>query len=410
MSQRVSRFAYPLSLVAHRIPGLALGCVIVLLCFSVLQAIEQGSISGTVQKAGQGIAEHRIMLVRFGPNREVHRTPGQTDAQGHFVFDQLETATHFEYFVGIQYDEQLYRSKPIVLQSGEARTGILVEVAESSLALPPEASRQQAPLQVVSQQIVVIQQKDRLRVGEILKILNATSTPYLGNTLPGMAQKVSLHLPLPPGHIDFADVQGLAAEHLNYHASGLYYTAPIAPGEHRIAYTYSLSLRNALAILLTERSLPTSRLDVLVDDKHLVVASDLKFEGHVTLDSHVFARFQGTNLPGASRAWLQFSPRGEVSAALQITAYALVVGIALVGIIMPLSTFWRRAPTDMRPVAPARDSHQDGDASQLRLLHNIAQLDARRAAGMIDDGMYHQHRDAYKQQLQTLMQQRQETS
>lgn len=27
-----------------------------------------------IQKAGQGIAEHRIMLVRFGPDREVHRT------------------------------------------------------------------------------------------------------------------------------------------------------------------------------------------------------------------------------------------------------------------------------------------------------------------------------------------------
>lgn len=344
-------------------PGLFPGCLIVLLFFSVLQAAEQGSIRGIIQQAGQGIAEHRIMLVRFGPNSEVHRTPGQTDAQGHFVFDQLETAEHFEYFVGIQYDGQLYRSAPVVLQSGEERTGVIVEVAKNTTAQPQEESGQQAPLQVVSHHIVIVQQEDRLRVREILKILNATSTPYIGKTPPRMAQNVSLHLPLPPGHVDFADVQGLLAEHLNYHASGLYYTAPIAPGEHRIAYTYSLSLRNALAVLLTERSLPTSRLEVLVDDKHLVVASDLKFEGRVSLDSHVFARFQGTNLPGASRAWLQFSPRGEVSAALQITAYALVVGIALAGIIVPLSTFWRKRPTEIRPAGPARESKQDGDVS-----------------------------------------------
>jgi hypothetical protein len=409
MLQIVSRFAHPLFFAVHRMPGLFLGCLIVLL-FSALQAAEQGSIGGVIQQAGQGIAEHRIMLIRFGPDREVHRTPGQTDAQGHFVFDQLETAKHFEYFVGIQYDGQLYRSEPIVLQSGEARTGVIVEVAKNTTAQSPEESGQQAPLRAVSHHIVIVQQEDRLRVREILKILNATATPYLGKTLPRMAQHVSLYLPLPPGHVDFADVQGLSAEHLNYHASGLYYTAAIAPGEHLIAYTYSLSLRHALAVLLTERSLPTSRLEVLVDDTHLVVASDLKFEGRVSLDSHVFARFQGTNLPGASRAWLQFSPRGEVSAALQITAYALVVGIALAGIIVPLSTFWRKHPTAIRAAQPGPESKQDEDVSQWRLLHNIAHLDAQREAGTIDEVIYHQHRDAYKRQLYTLMQQRQETS
>ncbi len=88
MLQIVSRLSHRRSLATHRMSCLAFGGLLVLLFFSVLHAAEPGRISGMIQQAGQGIAEHRIMLIRFGPNDEVHRTPGQTDAQGRFVFDQ----------------------------------------------------------------------------------------------------------------------------------------------------------------------------------------------------------------------------------------------------------------------------------------------------------------------------------
>ncbi len=64
-----------------------------------------GRIRGVIQREGQGFAEQRIMLIRFGPNQEVQRTPGQTDAEGRFLFDNLETGSAFTYFVGIRYQE-----------------------------------------------------------------------------------------------------------------------------------------------------------------------------------------------------------------------------------------------------------------------------------------------------------------
>src|SRR5690242_16785226 len=56
-----------------------------------LSAEEQGSISGVIQHAGRGVAAHRIMLIRRGPQQEIQRTPGQTDAHGGFHFGQLAT-------------------------------------------------------------------------------------------------------------------------------------------------------------------------------------------------------------------------------------------------------------------------------------------------------------------------------
>ena len=88
-----------------------------------------GRIRGIIQREGKGFAEQRIMLIRFGPNQDVQRFPGQTDAEGRFLFENLETGPAFTYFVGIRYKEQLHRSDPVILQSEEPAE-VVLEVSE----------------------------------------------------------------------------------------------------------------------------------------------------------------------------------------------------------------------------------------------------------------------------------------
>src|SRR5262245_47010638 len=88
-----------------------------------------GRIRGIVQREGQGFAEQRIMLIRFGPNQDVQRFPGQTDAEGRFLFENLETGPAFTYFVGIRYKEQLRRSDPVILKNAEP-VEVVLEVSE----------------------------------------------------------------------------------------------------------------------------------------------------------------------------------------------------------------------------------------------------------------------------------------
>ena len=59
-----------------------------------------GRIRGVIQREGKGFAGQRIMLIRFGPNQDVQRFPGQTDAEGRFLFEDLEIGPAFTYFVG----------------------------------------------------------------------------------------------------------------------------------------------------------------------------------------------------------------------------------------------------------------------------------------------------------------------
>jgi hypothetical protein len=113
-----------------------------------------GRIRGIIQREGKGFAEQRIMLIRFGPNQDVQRFPGQTDAEGRFSFDNLETGPAFTYFVGIRYKEQLHRSDPVILQDTEPAE-VLLEVGESS-AQEAQESTEQAKLRIINHLIVIV--------------------------------------------------------------------------------------------------------------------------------------------------------------------------------------------------------------------------------------------------------------
>ena len=149
-----------------------------------------------------------------------------------------------------------------------------------------------------------------------------------------------MHLPLPQGHYNIGQVQGLNTEYVHVDPSGLSYLAPLPPGEHQIVYTYNLPWHDSLATILVERTLGTSMLDVLVEDEHLNATSDLQFGGRVSIDPHVFAHFRGMNLAAHSRSWLQLTPRQTSASLLHMGAYGLIVGIVLLGVLIPLHDVW----------------------------------------------------------------------
>src|SRR5438093_5866923 len=128
-----------------------------------------GRIRGVIQREGKGFAEQRIMLIRFGPNQDVQRFPGQTDAEGRFFFENLETGPAFTYFVGIRYKEQLRRSDPVILQSEEPAE-VVLEVSEQPAQ---EAKGSDAPLQLrISHHLMVIVGRGtHLEVREVVRIV-----------------------------------------------------------------------------------------------------------------------------------------------------------------------------------------------------------------------------------------------
>jgi len=363
-----------------------------------------GRIRGVIQREGQGFAEQRIMLIRFGPNQEVQRFPGQTDAEGQFLFENLETGAAFTYFVGIRYKEQLHRSEPVVLQ-GEDPVEVVLAVGEPSTQ-EAKGGDEQSKLRIMNHLMVIVGRDRHLEVREVVRIVNAGTTPYTAEPSHSGVAGMLLHLPLPQGHYNMGQVQGLAAESIRVDASGLSYIAPLAPGEHQVVYTYNLPWHDELATILIERTLGTSTLDVLVEDAHLHTTSDLQFRERVSIDPHVFAHFRGMNLAAHSRSWLQLMPR-QTSVSVLLGAYGLIIGITLLGVVLPLHNVWHeRVQQGQRDSGALKPKQiQDVKGAGRDLLRGMARLDDAHNDGMIAEATYQQRRQAYKDQLVELVEQ-----
>ena len=363
-----------------------------------------GRIRGVIQREGQGFAEQRIMLIRFGPNQEVQRFPGQTDAEGRFLFENLETGAAFTYFVGIRYKEQLHRSEPVILQ-GEDPVEVVLAIGEPSTQ-EAKGGDEPSKLRIMNHLMVIVGRDTHLEVREVVRIVNTGTTPYIDGPSYSGATGLSLRLPLPQGHYNMGQIQGLAAESIRVDASGLSYVAPLAPGEHQVVYTYNLPWHDELATILIERTLGTSMLDVLVEDAHLHTTSDLQFRERVSIDPHVFAHFRGMNLAAHSRSWLQLMPR-QTSISVLLGAYGLIIGITLLGVVLPLHNVWQeRVQQGQRDTGALKPEQiQDVKGVGRDLLQGMARLDDAHNEGMIDEATYQQRRQAYKDQLSELVEQ-----
>lgn len=384
--------------------GMACGLLWLGLWPAWLSAEEHGNISGVIQREGHGVAAHRIMLVRMGPQQEVQRTPGQTDAQGGFRFGNLATGQEYTYFVGIRYEEQFYSSDPVVLEQGQQASGIVIALAEHS-GQTTEATTTTSPIRIANHLIVVVLQEDHLAIREVLHIVNSASTPYRGAGRAPGSPTFSLALPLPQDYSNLSGIQGLAAEHVRTYASGVYYTAPLAPGAHHVEYTYALPLRSRVSTILLPHVLDTATLSILVEETRLEATSDLPFGGRVSFESQTFFHFRGTALMAQSRSWVQLLRRTGTDPLLHIGVYGLVIGLACLGIGVPFYERWHNREPQETPRPLSFAQRQELSTSKQRLLQSIVRLDEQYEAGMIAESAYQQQRQAEKRQLLVLEQQ-----
>ena len=372
-----------------------------------VQAEEHGSIGGVVRSAGEVVGSHRVMLIRFGPDNDVQRTPGETNAQGEFLFENLSTDENFTYFVGIRYQEQLHRSEPVSLQEVPHRTDLVLNLDDpSAQAIPPPQPAAPA-LHVASHLMVIVKRNEQLEIREIVKIVNRGTEAFTGAMgADSAAPHGSFHLSLPQGYYDLKGIEGgLDPSQVRQHPTGLFYTAPLEPGEHDVVFTYALPLQGKVMMILPRRTLPTDVLDVLVEEESLAATSDLSFAGRVAVEPHVFTHFRGAELPARSRSWIQLAQRAAAFPAMRAGVYGIVVALSFAGMAAPYARRRRTTPMAMPQAQATPRRIPELRAAEQLLLQRISRLDRQREAGAINDADYHPRRRDYKAQLCGLLQQ-----
>jgi hypothetical protein len=122
--------------------------------------------------------------------------------------------------------------------------------------------------------------------------------------------------------------------------------------------------------------------------------------GSVPIESHTFLHFRGGNLEPNARHWLQLTrlSRGATGI-LRTSSYGLIIGMALLGIAIPIIGIWKNRMPSEPPQPATPDQLRQWQAERAHLLQTIAQLDDAREAGTLDARQHRQQRQAYKRQL-----------
>jgi len=133
----------------------------------------------------------------------------------------------------------------------------------------------------------------------------------------------------------------------------------------------------------------------------LEATGDLPLGDRVSFEPRTFVHFRGTALAPRFRSWVQLLHRTGTAPLLRIAAYACVICLACLGILVPCYERWQnRRPQDTpRPLPVAQ--RQDLRASKQRLLQSIVRLDKQREANSIAEGEYQPRRQDDKKRLLT---------
>ncbi|MGE5591641.1 MAG: hypothetical protein ACM3ZA_13670 [Bacillota bacterium] len=302
-----------------------------------------------------------------------------------------------------------------------------------SVALGEDKGGLEGQLGVEVTHLVLTKQEGSLSVFHMLQLVNNTAQ-----------DSGPLTIPLPEGAQNLSVVSGLKPDQVG-EARGGFVDKPGVPagGSQQLALRYELPVSGDAFTLRFQTSLPTNLVYILTDPKSMTMppslntgfgdGGSLDMQGRI-LRQYVLAAVKAgdsvqVNLQftpdqealAQAQSGSQLPPAAETSAppASNYTATIIVLVATGVLVLLALVLIWRRLSTRLSPTVggsvvrlpdepPAGGAHIVADEASLlqrktELVNEIARLDQRFAAGDMDEAEHARRREAYKQELVSVL-------
>lgn len=378
------------------------------------QSSGQGTIKGTITNATKdakpsSTANLDVILVTVPQGAtSMLTTTVKSDANGKFVFSNLDTISTTRYFVTTNYGEVDYFSDLLVFESPLSTT----LVADFPIY---ESTEDASVVKVAQTHIVISVQSPWLEIQHIIALENTSDRVYIGKPLAG-PHRATLTLPVLPKAIDVQFDDPNIGQTVLVGDTVLTYTLPIGPGRDQIVYQYAVPFTPPAYDFNLKLPFSTDKLGL-----YLLEAPDAKVESQqLKLAPNPMGNVQGapqfismagenlqagttvqaklSNLPAtASSSGSGTTPTTAATdntqtIGLVVLGFALVAAVALLAI--PLI---RRRQAKQMVAAELKNE-------RLELLQDIADLDDEFEAGKITEEEYKAERARLKAQLLELEQ------
>jgi len=385
------------------------GLAFVLSCLTwvvlISAAAAQGNTTGSVVNGTAGAA------LPGGLNVTVHQVQSDgeiilhsranTDAQGRFAVDTLGLPAGTNLVASAEYLGVSYYSAPFSFQEGQLSASPTITIYETS-ALPNYV--------ICNPLHLIVEVADgTLRFQEIVYIQNAADRTFVGWPDPTVTSAFTptLHFSLPPEATDLTIGSDGQVDGTIRSADGFYETSPLLPGTTEYSFSYSCPYTTATYTLEKAFFYPTPQFNLLVTDVGIRIdspqltqhgsrqmgTSRYLFSSAMDIQAGARIPIVLSNLPQPSTTQAASSaPRGS-SADLILKWLILAAGAAF--LLWTLSRPLLRRGHTASLETSAASPHEEREA----LLHALASLDNRFAAGKLEADDYARQRIALKDRL-----------
>jgi len=339
----------------------------------------------------KGVSGAKVELRAYMGDRATDVLTGTTNGEGEFDFDNL--AWDRSYAVGVDFNGTQYESLKMVFFPGENAKTLELPVYE-----PTESSEHV----LVPVNHMVLEFGDGVvTVVEIVLFNNKSDDMYVGSLSDDGKSRRTVEFDVPKGAFDINLLEGLSEDAVVKIPSGIASTSPIMPGTSRVVFSYDLRLDHDVKIKKTFKY-STEAFTLLASERGRNEGVDIEVEGlsadqPVEIQGRSYLKWSGVNFSPSKTVTIQIKTRFKLENNIKWIAVGILLIVIFAGV---LYSFVRSGRTPPPPPGPIGEKSLRSDALKRErdeLIGRIAELDAEREAGGIEDGEYESRRKEMKE-------------
>jgi len=362
------------------------------------------------EEIGAGIV---VDLYLFSGSVEEQVLSTETDSEGRFRFEGLDTSADLQYWAEATYLDLSYGSEDLV-QFAEGQTTLDVAITVY------ETTQDDSGVQLDLVHIFAESFGEVLRISETHLFGSTADRTYVGQEGAG-GQLETVLVPVPADSVGFALGEGIAEDRFVSVSEGLVDTEPVRPGTlmSEVRFSYHLMVGTDPIILERPFAYPVASLAVLVAQPGLVLSTpQLESMGTQLIQDRQYEVFSGQGLGPGVPLELGFTstadavggsdtsgmPAGSVtsggaaagSQGVLLWLGVVLAAVAVAGVFVYTATIGRpSAHQQARPRLSANPSAR-------KLLHQLADLEDALEAGEVDEASYERQRADITMELKSL--------
>lgn len=341
--------------------------------------VEGRAVNGTAN--GSNVANQVVTLKTYLNDNEISSVTTETDADGYFLFDNLQINPDYEYEATITYQDAEYYSEWFSLTETAPRKTIEITVYESTTS--DEAVKVKA-----AHTIVYIEQ-GTLLVKEYFLFVNEGDRTYVGT---GNVTGETLRFFLPRGATNMKPALGLMSCCIINTEEGFADIMPVEPGAKEVAFSYNIDYSSGEYEFDKVLYYPLAHFDFLVQGEGVKVSSDqLVSNGVMEISDKKFNYFSGEEFASGTKIVTGLS---SLSAAGKRGNFMWIASglVLLTGAFASVYVLKRKKPEQVRVSGGSGKSRQE-------LIAEIAELDNVFEEGRLSEEDYRCLRDEKKARL-----------